>query len=51
MIEGSATCRVSGEECEITAGDFVLIPAGALHSIRTGDKALFAISVLAPPEG
>ncbi len=26
VIEGKATCRVSGKECEIKAGDFVTIP-------------------------
>ena len=36
VIEGSATCRVSGKECEIKAGDFVMIPAGAPHTLRTG---------------
>jgi len=50
VIEGKATCRISGEECEIKAGDFVTIPAGAPHSLRTGNEKLFAITVLAPPE-
>ena len=50
VIEGSATCRVSGKECEIKAGDFVTIPAGAPHTLRTGAEKLFALTVLAPPE-
>jgi quercetin dioxygenase-like cupin family protein len=50
VIEGKATCRVSGKECEIKAGDFVTIPAGAPHSLRTGDDRLFALTVFAPPE-
>jgi quercetin dioxygenase-like cupin family protein len=50
VIEGSATCRVSGKECEIKAGDFVTIPAGAPHALRTGSEKLFALTVLAPPE-
>ena len=50
VIEGKATCRVSGKECEIKAGDFVTIPAGAPHTIRTGAEKLFALTVLAPPE-
>jgi mannose-6-phosphate isomerase-like protein (cupin superfamily) len=50
VIEGSATCRVSGKECEIKAGDFVTIPAGAPHTLRTGSEKLFALTVLAPPE-
>jgi quercetin dioxygenase-like cupin family protein len=50
VIEGSATCRVSGKECTIKAGDFVTIPAGAPHSLRTGADRLFALTVFAPPE-
>ena len=50
VIEGKATCRVSGKECEIKAGDFVTIPAGAPHTLRTGSEKLFALTVFAPPE-
>jgi len=50
VIEGSAICRVSGVECEIKAGDFLTIPGGAPHSLRTGEETLFGISVIAPPE-
>src|SRR6266851_8530472 len=50
VIEGKATCRVSGRECEIKAGDFVTIPAGAPHTLRTGAEKLFALTVFAPPE-
>jgi quercetin dioxygenase-like cupin family protein len=50
VIEGSATCRVSGQECTIKAGDLVTIPAGAPHALRTGNEKLFALTVFAPPE-
>lgn len=50
VIEGKATARVSGKECEIKAGDFVTIPAGAPHTLRTGDDALFALTIFAPPD-
>jgi quercetin dioxygenase-like cupin family protein len=50
VIEGKATCRVSGKECEIKVGDFVTIPAGAPHTLRTGTEKLFALTVFAPPE-
>ncbi len=50
VIEGKASCRVSGKECEIKAGDFVTIPAGAPHTLRTGAEKLFALTVFAPPE-
>jgi quercetin dioxygenase-like cupin family protein len=50
VIEGKATARVSGQECEIKAGDFVTIPAGAPHTLRTGNESLFALTIFAPPE-
>ncbi len=50
VIEGKATARVSGMECEIKAGDLVTIPAGAPHTLRTGDESLFALTIFAPPE-
>src|SRR5260370_28575954 len=50
VIEGRATCRVSGKECEIKAGDFVTIPAGAPHTLRTGAEKLFALTVYAAPQ-
>ncbi len=50
VIEGKATARVSGKECEIKAGDVVTIPAGAPHTLRTDNESLFALTVFAPPE-
>jgi quercetin dioxygenase-like cupin family protein len=50
VIEGKATARVSGQECEIKAGDLVTIPAGAPHTLRTGNDSLFALTIFAPPE-
>jgi quercetin dioxygenase-like cupin family protein len=50
VIEGKATARVSGKECEIKAGDLVTIPAGAPHTLRTDNDSLFALTVFAPPE-
>src|SRR5262249_4202399 len=50
VIEGKATCRVSGKECETRAGVFAPIPAGAPHPPRTGGEKLFALTVFAPPE-
>ena len=48
VIEGSASRRVSGTECEIKAGDFVTIPAGAPHTLPTGAEKLFALIEFAP---
>jgi mannose-6-phosphate isomerase-like protein (cupin superfamily) len=50
VIEGKATARVSGTECEIKAGDLVTIPAGAPHTLRTGHESLFALTIFAPPQ-
>jgi quercetin dioxygenase-like cupin family protein len=50
VIEGCATARVSGKEQDIKAGDILMIPAGAPHTLRTGNDPLFAFTVFAPPE-
>lgn len=50
VIEGSATARVSGREQDLTGGDLLMIPAGAPHSLRTGDESFFGFTILAPPE-
>ena len=50
VIDGKATARVSGKEQELKAGDLLMIPAGAPHSLCTGSDALFGITVFAPPE-
>jgi quercetin dioxygenase-like cupin family protein len=50
VIDGSATARISGEEREVKAGDLVMVPAGAMHTLRVGAQGLFAITILAPPE-
>jgi quercetin dioxygenase-like cupin family protein len=50
VIEGCAIARVSGKEQEIRAGDMLMIPAGALHTLRTASEPLFGVTVFAPPE-
>jgi len=50
VIEGKATARVSGNEQEIKAGDILMIPAGAPHTLYTGSDPLFGFTVFAPPE-
>lgn len=50
VIDGQATARVSGKEQEIKAGDVVTIPAGAMHTLRTGSEPLFGLTIFAPPE-
>lgn len=50
VIDGKATARVSGKEQELKAGDLLMIPAGAPHSLCTGNESFFGITVFAPPE-
>ena len=50
VIEGCAVARVSGKEQEIKAGDVLMIPAGAPHTLRTEGQPLFGVTIFAPPE-
>jgi quercetin dioxygenase-like cupin family protein len=50
VIEGCAIARVSGKEQEIKAGDMLMIPAGAPHTLRTAKDPLFGVTIFAPPE-
>lgn len=50
VIEGCAVARVSGKEQEIKAGDLLMIPAGAPHTLTTGSEKMFGFTVFAPPE-
>jgi quercetin dioxygenase-like cupin family protein len=49
-IDGCAIARVSGKEQEIKAGDLLMIPAGAPHTLRTGGQPFFGVTIFAPPE-
>jgi quercetin dioxygenase-like cupin family protein len=50
VVDGSAVARVSGKEQEIKAGDLLMIPAGAPHTLRTGNQPFFGFTIFAPPE-
>jgi quercetin dioxygenase-like cupin family protein len=50
VLEGCAMARVSGKEQEIKAGDLLMIPAGAPHTLCTENEPLFGFTVFAPPE-
>ena len=50
VIDGCAIARVSGKEQEIKAGDMLMIPAGAPHTLRTESQPLFGVTIFAPPE-
>ena len=50
VIDGTVTARVSGQEQDLKAGDLLMIPAGAPHTLRTGSAPMFGFTVFAPPE-
>lgn len=50
VVDGCAVAKVSGKEHEIKAGDVVMIPAGAPHTLRTAEDAFFGFTVFTPPE-
>ena len=50
VIDGTVTARVSGKEQDLQAGDLLMIPAGAPHTLRTGSKPMFGFTVFAPPD-
>ena len=50
VIDGRVTARVSGKEQDLQAGDLLMIPAGAPHTLRTGSKPMFGFTVFAPPD-
>lgn len=50
VIDGKVTARVSGKEQDLKAGDVLMIPAGAPHTLRTGSESMFGFTIFAPPE-
>lgn len=50
VIDGKVTARVSGKEQDLKAGDLLMIPAGAPHTLRTGSEPMFGFTIFAPPE-
>jgi quercetin dioxygenase-like cupin family protein len=50
VIDGKVTARVSGKEQDLKAGDLLMIPSGAPHTLRTGSEPMFGFTIFAPPE-
>ena len=48
-IRSPATLIIEGDRI-VDVGAGVTIPAGAPHTLRTGDESLFALTIFAPPE-
>ena len=50
ILEGAGEAMVNGEAARVNAGDLVLAPAGAVHSLsNTGAVNLVVLVVLGPP--
>lgn len=49
LLDGGGTMEVDGEEREVGAGDAVLIPPGAWHTLRAGDGGARLLCCCAPP--
>ena len=50
IIEDTVTARVPGKEQDLKAGDLLMIPAGAPHTLGRGTEPMFGFTVFAPPE-
>lgn len=50
LIEGTGHMEIDGDECDVRAGDAILIPAGAWHQItNTGPTPLRLLCCCSPP--
>jgi mannose-6-phosphate isomerase-like protein (cupin superfamily) len=51
VLEGAAEVRIGAERLAAGPGTLLVIPAGALHHVRSvGTAPLFFLTVYAPPE-
>ena len=49
LLEGGGTMELDGEEREVGAGDAILIPPGAWHTITAGPAGARFLCCCAPP--
>ena len=49
LLEGEAEMEVEGERARVRRGDAILIPPGAWHQIRAGDRGVRFLCCCAPP--
>ncbi len=49
LLAGGGTMEVDGEERVVGAGDAVLIPQGAWHTLRAGPDGVRLLCMCAPP--
>lgn len=51
FVEGEGEAVIAGESSPVRPGDYVFVPAGALHNfVNTGEDPLRLVTVYAPPE-
>lgn len=49
VVEGGGDLEVDGERAVVGAGDAVLIPAGAWHELRAGERGARLLCCCVPP--
>jgi mannose-6-phosphate isomerase-like protein (cupin superfamily) len=49
LLEGGGVMEIDGESREVEAGDAVLIPPGARHTLRAGTEGARLLCCCAPP--
>jgi cupin 2 domain-containing protein len=50
LLHGSAVLEVRGERVDLTAGDYVFLPAGAEHTVRSASDGALWLAVHLHPE-
>ncbi|HZO50559.1 MAG TPA: cupin domain-containing protein [Gaiellaceae bacterium] len=49
VLEGGGRMEVDGEERDVAAGDAILIPPGAWHTLAAGDEGARLLCCCSPP--
>ena len=51
LVDGQAETELDGETSAVSAGEMVVVPAGARHDVRnTGDEPLRLYTIYGPPD-
>ena len=51
IVRGRARFRSDGEDCAVSGGSILFVPAGAPHDFHAIEDELHALVFFAPPEG
>jgi len=49
LLDGGGVLEIDGESREVGAGDAILIPPGARHTLRAGPEGVLLLCCCAPP--